>query len=198
MNLNALILFTYILSNVLIGKENLEEILQENPVLIKVIQEEYPKCSAEIFIDSSIEEILKVIEDVSNYRLFFDSIFISEINAEDEVHLAIDIPFPFSNRDYTVKFNRNENNYEVNYLYESIISNDFIVHNDYVRLTDAKGGWVISKIKDSKGFLVIYIWNGDMRGGFPNWAYRKAWIKQGNEIMLNLKSEVNRRNNNEN
>ena len=72
------------------------------------------------------------------------------------------MPFPFSNRDYTVKFNRNEDNYEVNYLYESIISNDFTVDDNYVRLTDAKGGWVISKIENPKGVLVTYTWNGDM------------------------------------
>ncbi len=167
MSFKILILFIYILFNSLIAHDNQWKILQEDPVLIKVIEEDYPKCSAEIFIDSSIENILKVIEDVSNYKLFFDSIFISEINDRDEVHLAIDMPFPFSNRDYTVKFNRNENDSEVNYLYESIISNDFTVHDDYVRLSDAKGGWVISKIKNIDGVLVSYTWNGDMRGGVP-------------------------------
>jgi len=198
MKFNTLILVVSIVFNVLIAEHNQWKILQENPVLIKVIQEDYPKCSAEIFIDSSVENILEVIKDVSNYKLFFDSIFISEINDKDEVHLAIDMPFPFSNRDYTVKFNRNEDNYEVNYLYESIKSNDFTVDDNYVRLTDAKGGWVISKIENPKGVLVTYTWNGDMRGGFPNWAYSKAWVRQGNEIMLNLKSEVNRRKKNDN
>ena len=33
-----------------------------------------------------------------------------------------------------------------------------------------------------------------MRGDFPQWAYTRAWIKQGNEIMLNLEEEVKRRN----
>ena len=52
----------------------------------------------------------------------------------------------------------------------------------------------VSKIEDKKT-LVIYNWNGDMRGDFPQWAYTKAWTKQGNEIILNLKEEVKRRNN---
>ena len=195
MNFNILILFIYIYFNALIAQDNQWKTLQKDPVVIKVIQEEYPKCSAEIFIDSSVENILNVIEDISNYKLFFDSIFISEINDKDEVHLAIDMPFPFSNRDYTVKFNRTEDNYEVNYLYESILSNDFIVNDNYVRLTDAKGGWVISKIENPKGVLVTYTWNGDMKGSFPKRMYSKAWIRQGNEIMLNLEEEVNKRNN---
>jgi len=187
------LLFSYAMSD-----ENKWETLQDNPVLIKVLKEDYPKCSTQIIIDSSVENILDVIEDVSNYKIFFDSIVISDINDNDQVRLGIDMPFPFSSRDYTVKFNRNESATEVNYLYKSIVSKDFKEDKNYVRLTDAKGGWTISKISNDEGILVTYTWNGDMRGDFPSWAYTRAWIKQGNEIMLNLKTEVNKRNNNEN
>ena len=53
---------------------------------------------------------------------------------------------------------------------------------------------VISNLtkEDSGNF---YKWNGDMRGEFPKWAYSQAWKKQGNEILLNLNSEVIRRKN---
>ena len=37
-------------------------------------------------------------------------------------------------------------------------------------------------------------WNGDMRGDFPNWAYNRSWVKQGNEIMLDLRDEIKKRN----
>ena len=40
----------------------------------------------------------------------------------------------------------------------------------------------------------MYDWNGDMRGNFPNWAYSQAWIRQGREIMLDLREEINKRN----
>ena len=193
-----LLIIIFFLFSYAISDENKWSTLQDSPVLIKVLKEDYPKCSTQIMIDNSVENILEVIEDVSNYKIFFDSIIISDINDNDQVRLAIDMPFPFSNRDYTVKFNRNENETEVNYLYESIISKDFNEDENYVRLTDAKGGWTISKIYNDKGILVTYTWNGDMKGDFPSWAYTKAWVKQGNEIMLNLKTEVNRRNNNEN
>ena len=188
-------IFLCILFSFLISEDKKWKTLQEGTVLIKVLEDEYPQCSAEIIIDSSVNNILNVIEDVINYKLFFDSIIISKINSKNEVHLAIDMPFPFTNRDYTVKFNRNENNYEVNYLYDSIVSEDFIEKKDYIRLTDAKGGWIISKIPEENGIRVIYKWNGDMKGNFPNWAYQKAWLTQGNEIMLNLRKEVNKREN---
>ena len=170
------------------------EVLTEQPVFIKVLKSNYPHCHAELVIDESIDDILKVIQDVNSYKLFFDSIDISDINDKGEVRLGIDMPFPFSNRDYTVKFNRLDKESKISYLYSPIITDDFLEERGYIRLIHARGGWILSKMEDKKT-LVVYKWNGDMRGDFPQWAYTKAWTKQGNEIMLNLKEEVKRRNN---
>lgn len=170
------------------------EVLSEEPVFIKVLKSDYPNCQAEIVIDESIDNILKVIEDVNNYKLFFDSIEVSVKNDEGHVRLGIDMPFPFTNRDYTVKFSRSVDSNEISYLYNPIVTDNFPIDDDYIRLIEARGGWVLSKINDRKT-LVVYKWNGDMRGDFPKWAYSTAWVKQGNEIMLNLEKEVKRRNN---
>ena len=181
--------------NFLWSSDNINwEVLSEQPVLIKVLKSDYPHCHTELIIDESINDILRVIEDVNNYKLFFDSINISDINDKREVRLGIDMPFPFSNRDYTVKFNRLDEKNKVSYLYDSIIADDFPEDRSYIRLILARGGWILSKIEDKKT-LVVYKWNGDMRGNFPQWAYTRAWIKQGNEIILNLEQEVKRRNN---
>ena len=59
-------------------------------------------------------------------------------------------------------------------------------------MINAQGGWYINYV-DSIHTKVIYRWNGEMLGNFPDWAYTKAWIKQGNEIMSNLNQEVKRR-----
>ena len=170
------------------------EVLSEEPVFIKVLKSDYPNCQAEIVIDESIDNILKVIEDVDNYKLFFDSIEVSVKNDEGHVRLGIDMPFPFTNRDYTVKFSRSVDSNEISYLYNPIVTDNFPLDDNYIRLIEARGGWVLSKINDRKT-LVVYKWNGDMRGDFPKWAYSTAWVKQGNEIMLNLEKEVKRRNN---
>ena len=184
--LYILIIFSYLLPS------NNWEVISEKPILIKVFRGDYPNCQAEIIIDESIDDILTVIEDVNNYKLFFDSIVISIKNDEEQVRLGIDMPFPFSDRDYTVKFNRLVNGDEISYLYNPIVTDNFPLEDNYIRLIEARGGWVLSKINDKKT-LVVYKWNGDMRGDFPKWGYSQAWKKQGNEIMLNLEQEVKRR-----
>ena len=114
-------------------------------------------------------------------------------NQFNEVRLAINMTFPFTDRDYTIKFRRLETDSTVSYLYNSIVTEDFPEDEKYVRLIDARGGWTLLKLGNEKT-LVTYVWNGDMRGDFPNWAYRKSWIKQGNEIMLDLRDEIKKRN----
>ena len=186
--------FILLVFNFLISSDKSDwNILSEGPVLIKVMETDYPHCQSEIIIDESINNVLKVIEDVSSYKLFFDSIVISDINDSEVVRLGIDMPFPFSDRDYTVKFNRLEDDKKISYLYNPIVSDNFPEDKNYIRLIDAKGGWILESIGNNRT-LVIYQWNGDMRGDFPSWAYSRAWVKQGNEIMLNLKDEVKRRN----
>tara|TARA_Y100000994_G_C15697431_1_gene443854 strand:+ start:1074 stop:1661 length:588 start_codon:yes stop_codon:yes gene_type:complete len=186
--------FILLVFNFLISSDKSDwNILSEGPVLIKVMETDYPHCQSEIIIDDSISNILKVIEDVNSYKSFFDSIVISDMNDSEVVRLGIDMPFPFSDRDYTVKFNRLEDDKKISYLYNPIVSDNFPEDKNYIRLIDAKGGWILESIGNNRT-LVIYQWNGDMRGDFPSWAYSRAWVKQGNEIMLNLEQEVKRRN----
>ena len=140
-----------------------------------------------------MNKVLNVIEDVENYKSFFKSITISDINDMDEVRLAINMPFPFTDRDYTVKFERLEDNNSVSYLYEPIVTQNFPQDKRYIRLINARGGWSLVTL-DENSTLVTYDWNGDMRGNFPRWAYTQAWIRQGTEIMLDLREEINKRN----
>ena len=169
------------------------KILKDKEILIKVFKEDYPQCRAEITINHPIDVVLDVIEDVENYKYFFTSIVISDINDSNDVRLAINMPFPFSDRDYTVKFKPVKDDGKVSYLYEPIITEEFPESKDYIRLVDARGGWTLISL-DNKNTLVRYEWNGDMRGDFPKWAYSQAWVRQGTEIMLDLKKEINKRN----
>ena len=194
MNNRIIILFSFISFLFCVDILETWHILQKDSIYIKYKYDKFPICSASISIDENINNVLAVVEDIKNYKIFFDSIIISEINDNDEVRLAIDMPFPFSNRDYTVKFSKIKDNLDINFLYHPVNSNFYPQDKDFIRLINAQGGWYINYI-DSLHTDVKYIWNGEMLGNFPEWAYNKAWIKQGNEIMSNLYDEVKKRKN---
>ena len=110
------------------------EVLNKEEVLIKVLKSDYPHCKAELLINHPMDRVLDVVEDIKNYKLFFKSLIISDTNEQDEVRLAINMPFPFTDRDYTIKFRRLENDSTVSYLYNPIVTEDFPEDKKYIRL----------------------------------------------------------------
>ena len=166
------------------------DILQNNSVWIAYTQIDFPLCKATLELDYSVSEILNLIEDVDNYYKIFDSVVKSKLSVDDIVHIAIDLPIPFSDRDYIVKFNKYQDKLDTVYSFKTNqkLSQESL-NDDYVRLINAKGEWRLTPLKNNKT-LVSYMWNGSMEGNFPNWALKNVWKKQGNEVLINLKEAL--------
>ena len=94
----------------------------------------------------------------------------------------------FNNRDYVVQFDSINDNKPIIYEFKSI-KNVIELSDDFVRLSNAGGKWKLES-KNNNLTKVTYIWNGDMAGNFPSWGLKRAWIKQGNEVLTNLKTAL--------
>ena len=92
------------------------------------------------------------------------------------------MPFPFSGRDYIVKYTKFIIEYIFIYSFKASKEIEISVDDDYVRLVNAAGGWVLRPI-DEHTTKLTYMWNGELLGDFPNWALTRAWIEQGNEVI---------------
>ena len=149
-----------------------------------------PWCKSRINLNYSVDSILKIIKNISSYKDIFKSVIYSKEYSNNIVHIILDLPGMFSDRDYVVNFNLindKKNNitiYEFNSVKNYIDSN-----NKYVRLINAAGQWRLKSISNNLT-EVTYIWNGDMSGNFPSWGLKRAWIKQGNEVLGNLKTAL--------
>ena len=149
-----------------------------------------PWCKSKINLNYSVEEILNVIKNVGAYHLIFESVAKSKEYNNNIVHITLDLPGIFSDRDYVVKFNLLEDKQNKTIIYEFRSISDFIeINQNYVRLLNAGGQWRLKSLADNLT-EVTYIWNGDMSGNFPSWGLKRAWIKQGNEVLSNLKEAV--------
>ena len=160
--------------------------LQKGDISIAYIEEDYTWCLSMSTFNNDIKDLLYIIEDVENYHKTFDSIVNSTRDKNDIVHIMVDYPIPLSDRDYVVKFNKILNPQEIIYRFHSAAP--FIVPEDenYIRLNNAAGEWRLKDMNNGKT-LVSYTWNGELKGSAPMWILKKAWIRQGNEIMINLK-----------
>tara|TARA_Y100000590_G_scaffold368117_1_gene428575 strand:- start:962 stop:1555 length:594 start_codon:yes stop_codon:yes gene_type:complete len=164
-------------------------VMQDDEIWIGSIERDFPWCKAEIDLPYTINEILFLVEDVNDYQNMLDSVVYSKKDDNDIAHIRIDYPFPFTDREYIVKFQKINDGDDIVYAFSTNDNLNKNINEDYIRLINAKGEWRLSPIND-KLTKVSYTWNGELRGDFPSWSLSKAWVKHGNEVLGNLKDRL--------
>ena len=159
------------------------EALETNAIVIQWQRYDgFPFCKATKIISSTMEELIQLLEDKENYYKIFERIEYSKLLTSEIVHIKLDMPFPFSGRDYIVKYTKSNIKNDFIYSFEATAEIAVSIDDDYVRLVNASGGWILHPIDDETTELT-YMWNGELLGDFPDWALTRAWIEQGNEVM---------------
>jgi len=164
-------------------------LLQDSHINIGYIQKDFPWCKASINLPYTVDEILVVVENVNGYKEILHSVLYSKKDENDIAHIRINYPFPFTDREYIVKFNKIIDDNDIVYAFST---NDKLNENidpDYIRLINAKGEWRLSPINESLT-EVSYMWNGELRGDFPSWSLSKAWLRHGNEVLGSLRDKL--------
>lgn len=159
------------------------EALETNAIVIQWQRYDgFPFCKATKIISSTMEELIQLLEDKENYYKIFERIEYSKLLTSEIVHIKLDMPFPFSGRDYIVKYTKSNIKNDFIYSFEATTEIAISIDDDYVRLVNASGGWILHPI-DEHTTELTYMWNGELLGDFPDWALTRAWIEQGNEVM---------------
>tara|TARA_B100001250_G_scaffold381760_1_gene374346 strand:+ start:378 stop:977 length:600 start_codon:yes stop_codon:yes gene_type:complete len=168
------------------GIQNLTnwKLLQDKPVKIEWKEyKNFPISRSEIILDHSIEKISNTIQDIDNYPIIFDRVTKAIRLENDIVQIILDMPFPFSGRDYVIQYEIKQSKNQWIFSYSSIIHPNEISDNNYVRLPNACGIWILNATSKNKT-KIIYAWNGELLGNFPNFGLEEAWITQGTEVLL--------------
>ena len=188
-----IVLFSIIFSQMPLKKFSDWDILQDDEIWVGYTQRDFPWCKASINLPYSMDEILLIIENVDDYYKILDSVIYSTKDENDIAHIRINYPFPFTDREYIVKFSKIIDNQDIVYEFSTNSNLNTNLDENYVRLINAKGEWRLSPI-DNNLIQVSYLWNGELRGGFPSWSLSRAWIRHGNEVLGNLKTKLEKNN----
>ena len=157
--------------------------LQNNDVSIKTTQYlGFPICRAETILSLPLKTISAIIENVENYPNVFLRVTKTRVLEDDVVHIMLDMPFPFSGRDYIIKYIKHKFSSAWTFRFSAVEHVQAPPEKDHVRLIHAAGEWKLTAINDHET-NVSYTWNGELLGDFPNWALDRAWKTQGNEMM---------------
>ena len=188
-----LFLYSFIIAQIPSKDFDKWNVLQEGEIWIGYIETDFPWCKASINLPYSTNEILSIVENIDDYYKILDSVMYSKKNDNDIAHIKINYPFPFTDRDYVVKFERFNDNDDIVYAFSTNKELNLNIDENFIRLINAKGEWRLSPI-NKKLTQVTYIWNGELRGNFPSWSLSKAWIRHGNEVLGNLRDKLRENN----
>ena len=158
-------------------------ILQEEPVKVDWLSfKGYPISRAEKLIEHNLNEIADIIKDIDQYPIVFKRVTETKRLDSNIVHVMLDMPFPFSGRDYVIKYSseRDENIWKFSFY--AVDHPEGILKPGVVRLDNAAGIWILKGLPNNKT-MVTYAWHGELSGSFPDFGLNKAWITQGTEVL---------------
>ena len=164
-------------------------LLQDNDIIIGYIQKDFPWCKASIYLPYTVDEILVVVENVNGYKEILHSVLYSKKDENDIAHIRINYPFPFTDREYIVKFKKIVDDNDIVYAFSTNDKLNENIDSDYIRLINAQGEWRLSPLNENLT-EVSYTWNGELRGDFPSWSLSKAWLRHGNEVLGSLRDKL--------
>ena len=150
----------------------------------------FPVCQTRANLPYPMKRISNIIEDIENYPNVFKRITTAKKLDDNIAHLMLDMPFPFSGRDYIIQFVKDKSETDWVFSFKAVTHVDTPPNERFVRLINAAGIWLIKPISNNET-AVTYTWNGELLGDFPSWALPKAWKTQGNEIIEWLGAALN-------
>ena len=142
----------------------------------------FPISRAETVLNHSIDRISMAIQDLDHYPDIFDRVTKTNRLETDVVQIVLDMPFPFDGRDYIVKYNIENLDDRWVFIFTAVDHPKGTLDSDHVRLPNAAGIWILTALEPNKT-KVIYAWNGELLGNFPDFGLTRAWVTQGNEVL---------------
>jgi len=158
-------------------------VLQDKEIWIGWAEEgDIPWCKAQTTFPFSMDKIAEILEDKANYPNVFKRIETTTMLEPEIVHIMLDMPFPIASRDYIVKYTTHLTGNNLLYQFRAVKHEKATLMKSYIRLVNAAGEWRLSPVNNNET-KVIYTWNGELLGDFPDWALPRAWKTQGNEVL---------------
>ena len=158
-------------------------ILQEEPVKVDWLSfEGYPISRAEKLIEHNLNEIADIIKDIEQYLIVFKRVTETKRLDSNIIHVMLDMPFPFSGRDYVIKYSSEKDENIWKFSFYAVDHPKGTLKPGVVRLDNAAGIWILKGLPNNKT-MVTYAWHGELLGNFPDFGLNKAWITQGTEVL---------------
>lgn len=143
-----------------------------------------PWCRAVGIVEAPVERVADALENMKANAHLFESIVSIDVLAPDTLHVVMDYPMGFSDRDYVAKYTRTVEGGVRRYRWDPVVHPGAPVLDGVVRLPRFAGEWRLEP--HARGTKVTYLWHADVLGSLPAWAYDRAWRTAGHEALKDL------------
>lgn len=153
----------------------------------------YKEFKAEMVLEYSAENIIKLIKDADNFDKWIHNCKNSKLlkrvsNEEQFNYTESELPFPFENRDmvFKARFSQMKNIHRVKL--EGV--RDFIPEKRKItRMDKAKGGWELIELENNKTKVIYQLWV-EPGGSLPAWLANLKVVEIPFETLKKMRKQL--------
>lgn len=137
---------------------------------------------AQTIVDYSLDDVAKLLDDVSRYKEWQDNCEVSEVvkridENEQYGRYTSPTPWPFTDRDVVMRMRKEkQSDGSIKYVLQSA-PDAYPRDDDFMRIEDAGGFWLVKPVGPAQT-EVVYEFYADPGGNVPNWLVN-IFIVQG-------------------
>ena len=148
-----------------------------------------PWCRSTGLVELPIDKVALTLEDMPKYKALFDSISsIEVVSPPDTLHVVLDYPMGFDDRDYVAKYSRRTEG-DVRIIAWEAVSGVPEVEG-VVRMPRMAGEW---RLTPEGGFTrVTYLWQAEVVGALPEMFWDTARKTAGKEALKDIRKASER------
>ncbi|MEO0600497.1 MAG: hypothetical protein AAF211_03620 [Myxococcota bacterium] len=141
-------------------------------------------CRADGVVAAAPDAVLKTLQNMPSHQEKFELVRSIVDLGDDTLHITIDYPSVFSDRDYVAKYTHTTDGDVHQIAWAPVVHADAPPVKGTVRLERFEGAWRLSPT--AGGTAVRYVWHADPGGSFPGWAKPLARKRAGHEAIKDL------------
>jgi hypothetical protein len=138
-------------------------------------------------VDSAI--VAKSLESFHTQVKVFEAVLEMTELEKGLLHVVLDYPYPFDDRDYVARFTPSKEGTTILYRWAPETHAAAPITDNRVRLTEMEGEWRVEPRGEET--FVQYTWHGSVGGNFPDWALPKARAVTGGTVLTDLSKALN-------
>ncbi len=141
-------------------------------------------CRADGIVAAPLDDVLSTLRDMPQHQDAFELVRSIVELGDDTLHITIDYPSLFSDRDYVAKYTHTADGDVHRVSWVPVVHPKAPPVKGAVRLVKFEGEWRLQP--GAGGTAVRYTWHADPGGSFPNWAKPIARKRAGHEALKDL------------